>query len=123
MNASALLSKALSVQAEAQDLMAASNTGMVSDERWGRWATRHRALAGSSVNSPIDALVVAHTLLQCSTKLPSLVLAGDSVESLAYLTAEILEAASGLTTYLEDTAGLQRSDLGLHDDFVGPIRN
>ena len=123
---SPLLQEAHAVQREARALMALRDRyGITSDafqDRMMAWVLQRQKLAATPITSPLEGLIVAHTLRQCSGAIP-VCMEMDDEGSLFVLAAELLVAGTSLIAFFETSAGLSRADLGLHDDYLGPVRN
>ncbi len=116
-----LLDRAYAIQNEARAMMADRSPSAALEARMLAWMKQRRQLATTEITMPLEALIVAHHLGQSASVIPTCAAADDG--SLNYLTAELLEAIGGLITYLEAEIGCSRSDLGIHEDFCGPVRN
>jgi hypothetical protein len=115
-----LLQEAHAVQHEARALMALRDQGDTTSKafqkRMLRWVAQRRKLAATTITSPLEGLILSHTLLQCSGAIPVCMEMEDE-GSLQVLASELLTASAGLIAYFESLAGHSRADLGLHEDY------
>lgn len=118
---SPILRQAHAIQAEARDILARKARGMpLSEEEVGAWMDNRRSLAAADLTTPIDALAVAHGLLQAIECAPRF---ADDEESLEYMAGEMALAALSLIQFLEECTGVTREALGLFDNYTGPRRH
>lgn len=116
-----VLQQAHAVQTEARDILTKRVRGEpLSEARGAAWMDDRRKLATSEVTTTVDALALAHGLLQgveCITRFD------DDREALEYLVGEIAAATTGIIRFLEDNTGVTRETLGLFDNYIGPPRH
>lgn len=117
---SPVLQQAYAIQAQARDLMTKKSAGEpLPDAQVCAWMDNRRDLAAADLATPLDALAVAHGLLQGVECLHRF---ADDPETLRYVVGEVALAASGIIEFLEEAAGVTREALGLFDDY-GPVWN
>lgn len=117
---SPVLQQAYAIQAQARDLITKKLAGEpLPESQVCAWMDNRRDLAAADLTTPLDALAVAHGLLQGVDCLHRF---ADDPETLRYVAGELALAASSIIEFLEETAGVTREALGLFDDY-GPVRN
>lgn len=118
---SPILRQAHAIQAEACDILGRKMRGEpLTEEEVAAWMDNRRSLAAADLTTPIDALAVAHGLLQAIECTPRF---ADDAESLNYMAGEMTLAALSLIQFLEDCTGVTREALGLFDNYTGPRRH
>lgn len=116
-----VLVQAHAVQTEVRDIIAKKARGEpLTEAEVSAWMDSRRKLASSEVRTPIDALAIAHGLLQGVECIPRV---DDDREALVYLVEELTAATSGIIRFLEENTGVTRETLGLFDNYIGPPRH